>query len=241
MDCRTARLLLDFARPLATELEESDGEALATHLAECPTCGALRRTERRLDDHLGRAMLAVLVPDGLRERVLGKLAAQRDSWYRRRLLIWGTGAAAAAAIVVGLSLTFLAHKPVLDMVTARAIANRPLPDRSEEVGAWFGDAGLEGPPQFEYARLTNCEWASFQDHRLPMLEFRKGNEWARVYIVTEGQFDLKALKATQPDASGRAVMIDVLEHPTKPGVAYIVKYTGGVLPAFFYRDTGPAT
>ncbi len=36
MDCKTARLLLDFYRPGATVLERADADALEGHLAACP-------------------------------------------------------------------------------------------------------------------------------------------------------------------------------------------------------------
>ena len=60
MDCKTARLLLLFARPLPTELEASEAEALESHLADCPECGALAQAERQTDTCLGQAMRATL-------------------------------------------------------------------------------------------------------------------------------------------------------------------------------------
>ena len=65
MDCRTARHLLDYARPRVPELDRPDQEALDGHLAVCPECDALARAERQFDEHLGQAVRDVPVPQGL--------------------------------------------------------------------------------------------------------------------------------------------------------------------------------
>src|SRR5947209_5969151 len=50
MDCRTARLLLEFARPRAGELQGSDADALEGHLLACAECESLARLERLADE-----------------------------------------------------------------------------------------------------------------------------------------------------------------------------------------------
>src|SRR5262249_14246403 len=84
MDCKTARLLLDFARPQARELEPDEAGALETHLDRCADCHDLARGERRLDEHLGKVMRQVEVPAGLRDQLLVRLESNRGDWYRRR-------------------------------------------------------------------------------------------------------------------------------------------------------------
>src|SRR5690242_15755148 len=105
MDCRTARLLLDYARPAPAELPGGDAAALEGHLTACPECEALARAERQADDRLGRAVRDVPVPDGLRDRLLARLGAERRRWYPRRLT-WGGGtlAGAAAALLLAFGL-----------------------------------------------------------------------------------------------------------------------------------------
>jgi hypothetical protein len=100
MDCKTARLLLDFASPHTSELESADAEELAAHLAHCGDCDGLARTERRLDDHLGRAMRRVEVPPGLRQQLLTRLEAERGDWYRRCFGHVLRAVAAVAAVVL---------------------------------------------------------------------------------------------------------------------------------------------
>src|SRR5437660_2739927 len=118
MDCRTARLLLEFARPRIAELPPSDGDALEAHLASCTDCDALARAEREADARLGQAMQAVPLPEGLRDRILARLEADRAD-QRRRRLGWTIRFAAAAALLLAVSLfalTFLGkNKPELDL------------------------------------------------------------------------------------------------------------------------------
>src|SRR5689334_15791744 len=99
MDCRTARLLLDFERPRVPELPPDDASALDAHLAGCPECEALAQADRAADDRLGRAMRDVAVPEGLHQRILDRLVAERGD-QRRRWLGWTVRVAAAAAVVV---------------------------------------------------------------------------------------------------------------------------------------------
>src|SRR5438094_788506 len=99
MDCRTARLLLDFARPIPAELEADASRDLEHHLAGCADCDSLARAERRLDEPLGRAMRAVPLPLGLRDRLLARLDAERGAW-QRRWMFRSLAAAAALALAV---------------------------------------------------------------------------------------------------------------------------------------------
>src|ERR1700752_2772031 len=84
MDCNTARLLLNFARPQARDLDPEEAGDLENHLDRCSDCHGLARGERRLDERLGQAMRQVEVPAGLREQLLARLEAERGDWYRRR-------------------------------------------------------------------------------------------------------------------------------------------------------------
>ena len=85
MDCRTARLLLDYHRPQASELASSEAGALEQHLSVCSECDALTRAERQADARLGKAMRDVPIPDRLRDRVLARLHADRRAATLNRL------------------------------------------------------------------------------------------------------------------------------------------------------------
>src|SRR5947209_14835473 len=100
MDCKTARLLLDFARPQACEVEPEDSQLLAGHLAQCTDCDRAARAGRQVDGWLGQAMRQVEVPAGLEEQILARLEVQRGDRARRRLAHGLRVAAAVAAAVL---------------------------------------------------------------------------------------------------------------------------------------------
>src|SRR2546423_15106509 len=94
MDCNHARLLLEVAHPVATELEAPERKALAAHLADCPECGAWAEAERRADEKIGAAVRDVAVPGGPKQGVGRRPNAEGDAFYRRWL---GRAAGGAAA------------------------------------------------------------------------------------------------------------------------------------------------
>src|SRR3954451_16962170 len=100
MDCKTARLLLLFDRPRAGEMGDDEARALQEHLALCGACAAAARAERRQDAHLGRATRDLPVPEGLRGRLVDRLAADRGARDRRRMLHGARALAAAAALLL---------------------------------------------------------------------------------------------------------------------------------------------
>src|SRR5437899_263959 len=100
MDCRTARQLLDFARPRRPELDAAELEELEAHLADCPDCGPLAQAERQIDSRLGQAMRAVSVPEDLRNRLLTRLGSERTRQTRKRRRWLAVPAAAAALLLV---------------------------------------------------------------------------------------------------------------------------------------------
>ncbi len=56
MDCKTARMMLEFSGPEAGELDQDAAAELEGHLADCLDCQDLAHHERRIDKHLGQAM-----------------------------------------------------------------------------------------------------------------------------------------------------------------------------------------
>src|SRR5262249_2625675 len=92
MECNHARLLLTFARDHA-DLAQSEADTLHEHLSQCSDCAALAASEQHLDEALGRAMLAVPVPVGLKGRLMAGLPKRPIRWRR-----WIMSSAAAAAI-----------------------------------------------------------------------------------------------------------------------------------------------
>ena len=201
MDCRTARLLLDFSHPQAHELEAEEAGALEHHLDHCPDCHGLARAERRLDEQLGKAMRQVEVPSGLRERLLTRLEIDRNDWYRHR---FGHGlriaAAAAAVLLLGWTAWHFSpgfaspvsaervHQDFLDEVTAA--------DRKQRAEETLKQLGLDGP----LTDLLNYDLLStppslgvlpgYGKQRVPQLVFDQGgppHRHAVVYVIDPQQ------------------------------------------------------
>jgi hypothetical protein len=246
MDCRTARLLLDFVRPRPSELAADEAAALEGHLSGCPECDSQARVERQLEDHIGRAVRDVPEPEGLRGRLLERLAAERQAWNRRWILR-GTGiatAAAAAAVLlgVGLWLHFRTPLPTLNLQEAVAVEMELRNASPESVEDGFREKygmTVVAPRDWlplNYGLLTHYGPCSCQGRIVPMLLFQRGNDRARVYIVTGKQFDLKDAANLLPENSG-GFTVEVRLHPDNPNIAYIIIYSGNSLQPFL-RDEG---
>jgi hypothetical protein len=235
---------LDFARPVGTELEDSEAEALEGHLADCPDCGALASQERRLDNHLGQVMRAVEVPVGLRDRLLTKLAAERDAWYRRWLLR-GVGVAALAAAI--LLLVWVGLSSLRPEVELEAIVNDlPRPGFTPEaVEQWFLDERnvrtfAPSANDVNYIWLNDYDLQEFGStgKRVPMLLFTyTGNDrrdQAKVYILKDTEFkSLKDLEAQAAKKGSKGYDVKVLQNRDHPHFYYVVLYTEGSGPRFF--------
>jgi hypothetical protein len=241
MECRNARLLLEFARPGSSELDAVEAEALGQHLSECPDCSALAQFERRVDDHLGRAMRDVPVPSGLRERILGKLAGERSLRNRRWLL---RASAAAAVLLLGLTGWYLwsSNLPALtpdDVPYLVGAGPFVEPDelRAHSVGHW--DIAAELPPRFNPKLLQSYDLAILQGRQVPLLVFARESEEprhrpdvARVYILSRRQFDLEQTRKNFANLSGHHE-VKILDHLSEPGqYLYLVICPRGKLHRF---------
>jgi hypothetical protein len=237
MDCRTARLLLDYSRPRSKELEAGEVEALETHLAGCSECDALARAERRADEHLGRAVRDVPLPDGLRERIVARLG--REQGARRRRVLARTARLAAAAAVLGfaawLGYTFYPKRlPEFPVAEARDDKFLMMGANRDRVQEWLDGQGngLVAPPQFNYALLSYYVMEERQGQRVPLLVFVNGQHNAFVYVISGKQFDLEALFRDKPVGSGGQSVELLRGDADHPHVAYAVIYTGESLRPF---------
>lgn len=237
MDCKTARLLLDFHRPRAGELAADEAADLERHLGCCPECDAAARAGRRLDDHLGLAVRDVPVPDKLRERLLARLKGERQAALRRKLAWAARGAAVAAALLIGVFVwwQYIGSKPPrleLDPLTEADIAkhNSRTP---EQVEVWFQEhhqITMVAPKDFDYRFLADYELATLQGKPVPKLVFQRsennGITRARVFVLTREQFDLSGLPTVPPDIQSLGRWLTVKEPPEAPNTRYLIIYEG---------------
>jgi hypothetical protein len=246
MDCKTARLLLTFARPHAADLEASDAAALQGHLAACPDCTALAQQERRLDEHLGRAMRDVPVPDKLRERLLKRLDDRRQEKYRR----WVLTAVAATILVgaVGIYFSLTGSPTEVKLAELHEQESKKLGAVADRVEEWFHDKGFKYmtvPPRFNCDRLTDYLVVDFKGKRVPYLLFVADDvsgraQSARVYVLSERQFNLDKLESDQDhrDDSGARLRTSVLRS-AGGDVAFLILFTGHDLESVFYQPKRP--
>jgi hypothetical protein len=242
MDCNHARLLLEVAHPIATELDARATEQLAAHLLSCPQCGAVAESDRLADEQLTKAMVDVPVPVDLKFRLLNRLHKERDAWYRG-WLVRGVGVAAALLLAVGLTFaTWRSHKPEPNWQVLAADANDVLhtPELVKEAFKAKGIA-MEAPDRFDYNKLDSWGIADFQGKRVPYLLFfhKDGDKSAiaKVYVLSERDFNLDA--AQKPPVISQQ-SISLLTFAAQPGYLYVVVHTpGSDLKKVFFKPTQP--
>jgi hypothetical protein len=232
MDCKTARLLLDFARPQARELEAEEAGALESHLDHCPDCHSLAHHERLFDERLGEVMRQVEPPAGLRDQLLARLEAERGDWQRQRFARAARWTAAAAAVLL---LSWAGWRWLLD--------HSPPPIDPAQVASAFNNDSVEEPrqraerilkqlgvqttlsPHLNY-HLLICppaltELPGYPGRQVPMLVFARHGHTATVYLLPE--------KALPPDAArvlgGATYKTELLRFEGEP-YCYLVIYDG---------------
>lgn len=228
MDCKTARQMLDFARPRRPELDSADLEALEVHLADCPECGPLAQVERQLDSRLSQAMRAVTVPDNLRSRLVTKLETERKvrNWKRQR---WLAVPAAAAALLLATWLgwkwlqkpLFLNVAEIADVELEKTFNPGPAVLESYYRAR---DIVTVAPANANYALLSDYYVHSFEGRRVPKLVFTDGKTSAHILILPTKEFDVAEAARNQPmDGSGWKAEI---RFDASGNYGYLVIYLG---------------
>jgi hypothetical protein len=250
MDCKTARLLLDFARPHAPEVEALDTAELDRHLAACPLCASLANEERRLDDALGRAMRRVEVPATLRAQLLHRLEAERSERDRRRVGHFLRVAAAVAAcllIVTGGVYAWRIRTPrpdpkfedfqgeVRTLELDRAMHQREH-DKVAEFYKQRYKITVALPAEWRYEYLRGSALADFHGQQVPYLLFvydreddgsrsrTSAGDYVAVYVLSEKQFDLDKLPPGITEGYAQLkISVDVRQTPSGR-YAYVCVY-----------------
>jgi hypothetical protein len=232
MECRDAQVYLRFRRPGFDDLGPEVTADLDRHLAACPLCAAESRTASAIDAAFASAMRNVVVPTGLRERLVVNLSAQRGTTLRKRAY---RGLAVAASLLLAVGLGFgvvAATRPQLDVygLTEANAARAAQPRKA--VQEWLRDQNLpqELPYAFNYDLLVTFGTEPVQGRDVPVVVFRApagppvdGVGHAKVYIFREGT-DFKLTKLQ--DAQNSHCQAQVLRDPVRfPGVVYVVLYT----------------
>jgi hypothetical protein len=223
MDCRTARLLLEFSVPHAAELDQDEAELLENHLHDCPECAQVARFEHEAEKHLAQAMQDVAEPAGLRNRILGRANAERRKWYRRQLR--NLAAAAAVLLIAGLGLGFWRYqsRPAVD-VSQLAFDFANLPASAEGMEQWLWETERVKsvlPPSYKYQYCVSANRQQFYGKLVPHLFFQKDKEYADVFVLTSSQFNLEESLKQPPAGTGR-ITVSIEKHPGRSDVVYLI-------------------
>jgi hypothetical protein len=225
MDCRTARQLIEFARPRKSELDADESDALRDHLSDCPMCRGVAENDWQVDEEFSLAMQDVKVPVRLREQLMVGLREARSTWYRRTVLA-STAAAAAAVLAVTFGwsmwhrLNAEANFPPVVVEWTDSVRN--------QVEQWFREHHrliVLAPPQFDYSLLKERRLADLDGKSVPYLRFEWGDHWAKVYILSDSD---RIPEIEKPAGT----TLHLIHHPTHSDVVYLVIYTGGHLERF---------
>jgi hypothetical protein len=242
MDCTSARLLLNFVR--TGELDRAEQESLDGHLHNCPECSAFSRCEDRFDDAMATVMPRVLVPAGLKERILERLT--RTPRPRR----WRWTAAAAVLLGAGL-IGFMVLTSGADelnpLLIAEKVDTKLTPDAVE--GWFFGQLGtaVALPRDFNFTLLDGFDIAEIQGHKVPKLTFqsRADKHLAHVYVLSTRQFQAPAQQenevALKDGGLGEIFItasshnIQIRRHRDVPDFFYLIVYTSPSLDPFLLQ------
>jgi hypothetical protein len=235
MDCSTARLFLKFQRPNAQDLDGPEAQELNEHLAHCAECDALARAERRLDQHLGRAMRAVEVPEGLRAQVLRRVAAERSDWYRRwfgQATRWMV-AAAALLLVLGGAYSWWYFRPARPIAADDvAFHYNVRPPAQDEVNRLLKSLGrTAGAPRcVNYAYLFGepsvVKLPGYEDVKAVQLVFtdvdRGRDNRAVIFVLADPKLRVEDVES---EDRGYKYSLQVYQEP-EASYPYLVLYTG---------------
>jgi hypothetical protein len=240
MDCRTARLLLEYARPASAELDAAETQALDEHLASCEGCEQQARAERRADEAVGKAMRQVDVPDQLRQRVTARLKEGQKDVLRRRIAVGLFSAAAAAAVLLLMlgAWRWFFPRPAFPTDQLVLDANKwviSTPD-SALVEAKLKDRGvrMDAPTDLNYSHLRWLFLTNIEGRQTPLLVFNnageggQGSQHALVFLLTDNQFDLTDLHNPQLKNAYeyKCVTRVAVNDRTGERTGYVIYYTG---------------
>jgi hypothetical protein len=231
-------MLTTFFGRQGTELAAEDAAALDAHLAVCPECAAAVRFERAFDDRVGRAMLAVPVPAGLKGRLLDGVSAERGAWYRQKFYALAALAASVLLVAGGVIAWQMGTAPDLTVAGIVAQADAEVQNRGRMVEEVLGPRNLAFNPErpFDLNQLETAGLGRLQGREVPVLYFvnPEKNARAKVYVVRDTDFNWKDLPQDESSVPGSryGYQVAVLRDKSRSDVAYVVVYTGAGLGAF---------
>src|SRR5262249_11314811 len=159
----------------------------------------------QFDDRVGPVMRNVAIPDGLKNRMVNRLANERNAVYRQRAKAWGL--AAAAAIFVGLSFVWYSHSQGTRKIDLREHAsfvaskepNQVIDQLRESAKLPNLDFPQELAGRWDFSLLTYYHVETIEGQRVPTLIFTKGATTAKVTLWRCDKVDTSRLDGNYSD------------------------------------------
>ena len=237
MDCNLARQLMVFRRTSGpSELSRDDVTALNAHVATCPTCTLQLEQQATFDASITKAMKSVLVPAGAKNRVLMATITKQTTQFRRKLLTTAS-LAACLLLAVGFATGFFHNlRPAFDTHQLAWTNERILETPERSVQEWLASQDLPttAPIEFDYFNYLEHSKQTEQGRDVPVVTFvvRQPNspryDFAKMYVITDGQFNFKKLKDDQTSLC----TVSVFRDPRRPGIAWVVLHTTQTIDPF---------
>ncbi|MDY3560998.1 hypothetical protein R5W23_002254 [Gemmata sp. JC673] len=229
MDCRDAQFYLRMRRQVADELGADVTAPLDQHLATCPACAADARAIGSFDRAVGRAMMNVPVPAGLRGKLVAHVASKRGEALRRRVYQYAA-MATAALLLIGIGAGIISNtRPTLDVSNLVERNGELSANKQESTERWLAAQNLPDrlPLPFDYGLLTYRGHETVQGRDVPVLVFRSRTDggFAAVYVFShDSGFNLKNV----PEVSSSHARAQVLvKQGSRGNVTYLFVHTGG--------------
>ena len=228
MLCRDAQFYLRLRRHAGDELGTDVTGDLDRHVAGCPACAVDARSAAVFDRAVARAMTAVAVPAGLRDKLMTLASAYRGGVIRRK--VYQVAALAASVfLVAGLSFgIFSATRAKIDGNIMVANTDRLVQDPEGALRDWLIAQKLpeQLPEPFDPDLLFHLGKETVHGKDVPVALFRHRTDprgFARVYIFRDdGTYNLKDLQ----DAQASHTMARVIDDPVRfRGVKYVIVHT----------------
>ncbi len=224
MNCQHLQQMLAFVDRKSEELDAAERDAVKQHLEKCPDCAELAQAERQADQALGPLLRDVVVPAGLKQKVMNRLTAERGSspWK------WG-GAVLAAVLLVGLGTAWYVQSlPNVSMSEVQAYPHLGAGWDKEKLEDYFAERGLRvvAPSDFDYDHLRQIEIVRFDGkHPVAKLSLHRdlgGDQRAEasVLIFPQRQFRTDSLPAERFHGATNILILH------KNDFTYVIYYRG---------------
>jgi hypothetical protein len=237
MQCRDAQFYIRLRRHANDELGADITTDLDRHCVECPACLLDFRQTLAFDRAVATAMKSVVVPVGLRDKLLTKVLVHRGTVLRRKAYQIAA-LAASLFLVIGLAFgLFSVSRPKLDLNQLAYDADDQIQEPEKAIQNWLVAQHFPAqlPLPFNPDLLVSLGSEKIKGRDVPVIVFRGSTEhgFAKIYLFRKnGEFNLDPQSLRDGHASIAHAMV-LPEQPNNSEFVYVIVYTVFDLKQFF--------